>query len=423
MKWFCLVLTCAVCGALLGGTATAQEDPFGPLEFTLKLEAETSDNRDSAPDGFEEDNTDFYISPRIEALYDWERSFLDFYYEPTYRYRTDASRFQNDTEFYHDLNLHLRHELTPRLTVELREHYNYTDDPLVEEAGQTLRRDSSFSINRVSGTAILDVAPRLRASVSGYNRIKQYEEEAFDILDEESSGASLSFMQLLSRTLIAVAEVKYDMYEYESDTLGEGILADTLSFDRGSAVTAAGVGFDSEFAENCQASVRVGATTVEFEDDAIDSESAPYGLARIRLASTPATRFNGSILHTQRDSDVFPFAAQKYTDLTAGVEIDTTERVTFEVSGTYRLSEYDVDQLPSAARAIFEEEALRQSLISEIATERTGDEEVVILRTGVAIRIQENTLLRLRYQMEDEDSDVSTSYTRNSGRITLVQSF
>jgi hypothetical protein len=421
MTRFGKVLLALVCVLLCGSVAVwAQGDVTGPLQLTLKLEAETTDNRDSAPDGFEEDNTDFFITPRLEALYDWDRTLLDFFYEPTLRYRTDAGRTQNDTQFYHDLSLHLRHELTPRLSVMGRGEYDYTDDPSVEEGGTTLRRDSSFAVLRLTGGGSVDLDRQTRATLTGSYRDKSYEETAFEVLDEDSFHVTFNLLRRLSRTLILVGEAKFNQYNYDSDDIVVSLVPGALTFDRGNTVTAVGGGIESQFAENCRGTLRVGVLQQEFDDDTIDSETAPYVNGRLILSSVPSTRLNASVTHTRRDSDVFPFAAQQYTDLSAGVEVDTTERVTLEFSGTYRLSEYKTEDLPSAARALLASSAV---FAGEGATGADGDETVLIGEAGVALTLSDDMLLKVKVRVEDEDSDISTSYARNSARVSLIKSF
>jgi len=423
MRKSIIVSAVAWCALLSSGSSPlAQDDITGPLEFSLKLEVEFTDNRDAAPDGLEEDNTDLMIKPRIGAMFDGDRTVLNFYYEPTYRYRTDPSPTQNDDDFLHDLAIRLRHAVTPRCILKVSEFFNLTDDPSVAAAGTTLRRDSSFTINRVEAGLTYDINRQSKIEVDGNHKIKSYDEDVLDYLDEERASGSLRLFQKASRTMIVVGEVKAESFEYEDMVLGEQFLVGAASLDRGFTSLAAGVGVDSEFRNNCRASGRVGYIQLEYENDGIDSEGAPYVSGRLEVASVPSTRFTAAVTHTLRDADVFPFASQSYTDLHAGVEVDTTARVTVGLSATYRMGDYSADQLPSGRRQITAVNAVLEPFGGAIE-DPDGDETTITVKGSVVLELSEDTVLKGSQQYEDEDSDVSTSFTRNATSIFLVRSF
>lgn len=424
MRKSTVVLALAWCNLLSSGISPlAQDDMTGPLEFSLKLEVAFTDNRDAAPDGLEEDNTDLMIKPRIGARLDGDRTVLNLYYEPTYRYRTDPARTQNDDDFLHDLGIHLRHAVTPRCILKVSEFFNLTDNPSVAAAGTTLQRDSSFTINRVEAGLTYDIDRQSKVEVDGKHRIKSYDEGALDYLDEESASGTLRLLQKASRTMIVVGEVKAESFEYEDTVVGERFLVRAATLDRGFTSLAAGVGVDSEFRNNCRASARVGYIQLEYEDDGIDSEGAPYVSGQLRVASVPSTRFTAAVTHTLRDADVFPFASQSYTDLHAGVEVDTTEKVTVGLSATYRMGDYSADQLPSGIREQATINAVLEPFGGAAIEDLDGDETVITVKGSVALELSEDTVLKVSQQYEDEDSDVSTSFTRNETSIFLVRSF
>lgn len=426
VKKSALILSCCVVlGCLLIPVryVLAQGDAAGPLDFSIKLELESTDNRDSAPDGLEESNTDFMVKPRVDAIFEMERAFLDFYYEPTLRFRSDARVDQNDEEFLHDLGINLRHSLTPRLTLKLGENFNVTDDPSIEEGGTTLRRDSSFTMNRVTGAVTYDISRMARIEASAQHRTKSYDESELEYLDEESSAGGFAVYRAISRTVTILGEVRMEDFAYEDTLVGENMLTGGGSLDRGFSSASYGVGLENEFRSNCRASLRAGITQFEYEDDTIDSESSPYFEGLLSLAAVPSTRFTASVTHRLRDSDVFPFASQKYTDVSAGIEVDASEKVTFDVSAVHRLSEYEEDSLPAGRRA-------QLAAVNEVLTiyggsinRPSGDETAVIVTAGVTFDISDNTTLKFAQQFEDEDSDVSTSFSRNATRASLVRSF
>lgn len=418
------IIGMVACCALLGtaGNLSAQaEDPMGPFDLSLKLEAATTDNRDSLPN--EESNTDFLVSPRIAAIFEMDRSYLDFYYEPTLRYRTDPRENQNDEEFLHDLGIHLEHSVTPRLTLRVTEDYTYTDDPSVETAGGTLRRDSSFSLNRVEGLLAYDINRQSRVEVDARHRLKTYDESELSFLDEESVSAGARAARQVSRTVSLSLEARAEEFSYEYDDLSVGARPGT-TLDRGFTAMSAGVGIENEFQANCRASLRVGVKSLDYEDEDIDSESAPYAVAILQLSAVPSTRFTASARHELRDSDVALFSSQEYTSVYAGLEVDASERVTFDVSGTYRMGDYDADKLPSGLRTTGLPAGTGTATPGGVAVRALeGDETAVILKAGVGWEVSDKTRVKLAHMFEDEDSDVSVSFTRNETTLSLVRQF
>ena len=120
-----------------------------PVNFSVETRGEYTDNRDAVATG-EESNFDFYLSPRIDVYLDFERTFVNLYYVPTFRYRTDPAPTQNDSEFFHDFGLNLDSQVSPNTALRLHEKFDYNDDPSVEDGGFTVREDRTYIMNRVT---------------------------------------------------------------------------------------------------------------------------------------------------------------------------------------------------------------------------------------------------------------------------------
>jgi hypothetical protein len=415
--WFVAALGC-VCGWLLvhAGTVAAQEErqaPARPLKFTVKAQAEYTDNRDSAPDGLEESTVDFYLRPRADLLLDWQRTFLDLYYELSLRYREDPSRFQSEDEYWHDLGVQFRHAVSDRLTLRAHERFQITDDPSVQEGGTTLRRDASFTINTLEAGLRFDASTTCNVDVNGMHRIKQYDEDVFDVLDEESLEGRATVYQGLSRTLGVFAEVGGQDFTYENKEVA----------DRDFTSVFGAVGFESLFRNFCRASLRVGLRSFEYGDSTLASDDEPYVAALLKVAGNPSSRLFASAKYGMRDSDVFPFASQTETELHARWELDATERLMLELGATYRIGEYDADTLPSAWRARFGTANQVLQFINNQATRTQGDENRLMAWVKAALKVGESTTIEGRVLVEDVESDVSTSFTRNAVSVGVAQSF
>jgi len=378
------------------GTATGEQDT-DPMKFSVSVIGAYTDNRDSS--AIAESTFDFYFQPRIDAVSRWANSSSAvFYYAPAFRFRSDPSIYQNENQLFHDLGLEIRHGLSDLVSVNLSEHFNYTDDPSVQQNGATLRSDASFILNTVSAGLAFQFNPRASLTVSGNNMIKRYSEaEVAKDSDEDSVGGAMSLWGQVSKQVALLAEARITDYSYES----------SLNLQRGVTTVSVGVGLDSYFSPNFQAGIHGGLQTAEYEDPTLDSASDPYGNLGFVITPVPTTRFKGNLSYALRNSDVYPFASQKITAFTGGLEWDAVpSTLTLSLAGTVQSGEYSADALPGS-------EALYP----------TGNRDAVVVTGQAVFKIDTATSVALIQSYEDVSSDVSESFTKNSTSLALSRSF
>jgi len=150
-----------------------------------------------------------------------------------------------------------------------------------------------------------------------------------------------------------------------------------------------------------QGGVDLGISSVEYDDGSLDSEVFPYVSIDGRVSPSPSTRITGRVGHGVRDSDVYPFASQEYTEFKGSVEVDASASVTVGLNATYRLSEYDEDALPAAGVGL--------------AAATSGDEDTIVVQAEASLKVADNARVKATYRVEDVESDVETSYTKNTG--------
>jgi len=192
---------------------------------------------------------------------------------------------------------------------------------------------------------------------------------------------------------------------------GVGSLA-TRSFEevfdikRDFDTTTAAVGLEKVFNPELRAGMRAGAQVVSYDDDALDSETFPYGELEVRYSPSPGARVTGAVSHGVRDADVFPFATQEYTEFKARGEFEPAPSVTIGVAGTYRMSDYEDESLPELGVA--------EPLATVVPT---GDETTVVLRADVTVDVMTHSRIRVAQVFEDVDSDVEVSFTKNTSTV------
>ena len=395
-------LVLVVCGlVLLAGTfafGESKETDF--LRFSVQVRVDSTDNRDSVPVN-EESNIDIYLRPMMEAGFDWDQTMLDFFYAPAYRYRTDPSRIQNDSEFQHDLGAHLRHSLTRRMTVRVVESFTFTDDPKVSEGGTTLRRDESYLLNNVEAGLTYGFTRRSNIDVYGRHNTKQYSEaDVADISDEDSFVVGATGRRQFGRTVDGLCTVSFSDYGYQHPFM----------IERDFTSLYVGVGVEKIFNPQLRGGIKGGMQMIDYDDAGLGSEESPYAQAWVKTSSKPATRYEASVTHGIRDADAYPFAAQKYTDVRGRVEHDVSTKVTLAGSGTYRVGDYDDTAPTSAGTGTFFSRA-------------GGDETTIVAQGEVAYRLGKESVLRLTQQYQDVDSDVDTSFDRNTTSLSLTKQF
>ena len=368
-----------------------------PVTLSIRVGAEYTDNRDSLPD--KDDNTDFNIAPRIDAFLRGERLTLNFFYEPIYRYRTDPSPIQNESELHHDVGLNVDVQAAPRLVFFGRERFNVTDDPAIVEEGTTYRRDSSYTMNRAELGARWMVGKLGRLSASGRHRIKMYEERLVAReSDEDRWVAEMSYWQQLSPTLGMSLTGSYEEFDFRS----------RLGLQRGFSAVSGGASLEKALGAGVRAAVWAGYKELTYDDSALGRDSAPYANALLRFETHPGLRVFVRGGYTLRESGVYPYVSQTHASVGLDGQWDLSARWTLDVGGVLRQSDYDADAVPTGIAG---------------SAYRGGEEDAIVLWGAATFAFNETTSLMLRQQHENVDSDVGATFKRNATRLELSKKF
>lgn len=400
-------------GVLACNVSVAQMDAQKgePFRFSLSIAGETTDNRDSSVNGV--DNTDLFITPRIDAVSDTDRTIFNFFYEPSYRYRTEPYASQTADEFQHDVGVKLAHEFNEASSGYINERYVLTDDPSATVANTTFRRDSSYYLNNVEAGGKMLMGERAYVGLDLSHLIRRYDEQAVardadvDMLD-----GSLTFGRTMTEKVAVFLMAGASQVDYDK---AEGI-------DRGFTSVNGGAGISKDFTAQVQGAVRVGVKSLEYSDSSLSSDSAPFVQASLESSMSAQTVLGFVARYGQRDSDIYPFASQESSEFTAKVDWKGTEKLRFLVWANYRLGTYDGDTIPDSA--------LRQAgvatpeaLMSMYGLDADGDQTVITAGITATFALDDNMSIALGQTYEDVDSDVSTSFTRNATRLTLKRKF
>lgn len=380
-------------------TSGAMEPDTDPVKLSVTLMGDYTDNRDSS--AIAESTFNFYFQARIDAVASWAADgSAVFYYAPTYRYQTDPSVYQNKNQLLHALGLDLRHGVSDTLKLRLLEAFNYTDDPSVQQFGETLRSDASFILNTLEAGVTYVFSRRSNIDLYGRNMIKRYsEQDVAKDSDEDSVGGGATLWGQVNKEVALLAEAQMTDYSYES----------SLGLERGFSSTAGGVGLEGRFSPNFGMGVRAGLQVVEYDDSSLESDTVPYGSVDAMVSPMPATRFTAGVSYMIRKSDVYPFASQKSTDVTAGLEWDAVpSRLMVALSGTYRQGEYTAESIPASSSAV---------------GSSSGNRDAVLGTLQATFKVDNATSVRLAQSYEDVSSDVNDSFTKNTTTLAVSRVF
>jgi hypothetical protein len=330
---------------------------------------------------------------------------LVFYYVPSYRYRTEPSDIQNESELQHDLGLVGKATVVPdRFQMRASERFNLTDDPEVVEGGTTLRRDSSFMLNRAELGGLLMFDTRTQLDLRGQHSIKMYDEKSVADENDETSmdGRLLLYREMVSGKLGVMLTGEYQTFDYES----------SRDLDRGFGSTAGGLGLEMRPGKYLRGTVYAGYMQLDYQDSEMGSASAPYANILIRLAPHDMTEARVTASYMLRNADVYPFASQEETAVGVGLTWRPEVSWTVDAGCDYRHGSYDSDSAPVS------------SSDPTYVVPAGGDEDRIVLQGSVKYTFaSESTSIKLGQTYEDSDSDVSYSFTRNATRLEFNKGF
>ena len=406
------VTGCFLMLALVTGVKAAT-DATGPLKFSLRTSVDYTDNRDSTPDSIKEYDTYIYVSPRVDAVMDWGDSMLDFYYMPSYRYRSNPSDFQDTNKLLQDLGIDGRYDVNDRLSLRMKEAFKYADDPTLTSGGVNVTRDGMYIINNLGAGASVDVSPQSRFDLDVLWHLKNYDESAFKYLEEDSINGDLAFRHSLSRTMVAVAQVKALKFNYGDVEAIPETTPVVANSDRDFSTMGGGVGLENQFRKDSKLSVYAGYTYMDFDEAKIDSVNAPYASIILDHNLNKETRLSASARYGLRNTDVRTYAAQAYSDVRADIAIDVSEDITVGAGGIYRYSDYDKDYLTPAGATYFADNGIDAN-----GTEKTG-----IGYANISYKMTPDSVISLLYRYTKDDSDVSNDFDKNEGILSFIQNF
>ncbi len=378
--------------SLMAGTKGIAQDQDlgaptdGPWLFSARLGGEYSDNRDGVENN-KESNFDIYVEPRVDYRFrDGNRTILDLSVLPMVKWHSNLrdnsqGNSQNDAEVFGTAMAELMHQLTPRLLLSIGDAITYNDDPEISNGGGNVRSSNSHIWNNAHAGLDYDLTEKLAGGVKASYALKRYTESAVaDIEDEDifEGEANLKYKMGSGYKLIGTAGAS--QFKNES-----------IVYNRGSTVLAAGAGLEKTFTPDLIGKVMGGYQHATYEDDAFDSIDTPNGSAELTMRAASATRFRVGASYGFYAPYVRPYSIQTMTAVNAGVDHDVlSKRLTVSLNGQYSNGHYKEENAAPG-----------------------GDDTLMMAGVRADYRLNRNWSLNGGYTLENWDSDVRESFTRN----------
>lgn len=385
MKKIIGLLVVGVLGA--GYLAMAQQDVAKPWGASVTAGAQYTDNRDGA-DQNKENNVDFFIEPRGDVYWrDGERTVLDFFLAPMAKFHSNPREEadgnpQNDAEMFGSVGIDLMHQVAPRLGIKVGDTLIYNDDPAIDAGGVNVRESASHVLNTAYGEVTGELTPKVGAGVGVNSVIKRYSEESVaNEQDESILGTEAKVGYLMGSGYKVFGVAGYSVFDNES-----------IDRERGSQVSAAGVGIEKIFNPDVRGTVIGGYQSASYADDTLDDVDTANGKLELVFRAQSATRFRVGATYGFFAPYVEPYSLQTLASVQGSVEHDVLpERLTVALRGQYSNGEYESEgeKLPG------------------------GSDNLALGGLSATYRINRNWSLGAGYTYENWDSDIRESFSRN----------
>jgi len=328
-------------------SAVASEGGTKPWSISAGLRGFYDDNIYTAPKASVRkiESFGFEISPSVEYVASFEQTTISAGYGYTGRYFEKDSHWDQSHRFTGDL----KHNFSPRLTLEVGERFMVAQEPSELLGGQPLRTKGDNVSNDAHIGLTIELAPRLSAVVGYRNGLYDYSDANYKgVLNRTEHLPSLNLRYQILPSTVGVLGYQYGITDYDSNLLipGTGI----KSSDRDNTSHYAFGGVDHSFSSQLSGSVRVGAQITDYVNApagaAVQSKTSPYADASLKYAYAPGGAFQVGVRHQLNPTDIAVDSTggivqdQESTAVYASVTHDITAKLKGRITAQYQNSEF-----------------------------------------------------------------------------------
>ncbi|WP_160300786.1 outer membrane beta-barrel protein [Kiritimatiella glycovorans] len=274
-------------------------------------------------------NESFTLSTRMGT----DRTDFYLHYRPTYRYSPEKD---DDQQLFHEFSGQVNHSISPRTMLRLSDTFQYKEQPERVVSGRNT--ESTYYRNKVNLSADHALHYNSRLNLSVGNEILRYDEDLLSDrhdMDKYRIGGSLS-RQIVPNKTVGFVNASFQRAEYVGANRNAG--TDTMLMT---------LGMSHVFNPDLTMEGYLGASQTEFENNVRgDDYLAPYARAKVYYQFSPRTTVHaGAGYSFNEESTEFTYASSLRQDYALGVKHELTGKLTFDLTGSYYIDEYESEFL------------------------------------------------------------------------------
>ena len=326
----------------------------------------------------------FKIEVEPEFIYNLtlDQTYVGVRYRPTFVWWSD--REPDNTDLHHNLNLDFVHNISPRLTLSVKDAFLYANEPQLMDRGVIIAVAEDYIYNLANADLTYQMAPKTRLTAGGRYTLLRYSNDLQNKAnDYDIYSGGLSIRHDVTAATAAIGEYRAESISYDQ-------------VDRGSLSHYVGAGFESSLNPNLVASLRGGVQFKEFESDALDSRTSPYVDGSLTYLPQPDTRVTVGAGYSMFEADIYPFANQDRLLAYASVGHDVTARLSLFLTGSYQISDYSGDQS-----------------IDQKVQSKDGTEDVAQFTARASYKVNNRNWIEANYEFINLSSDFRDEFDRN----------
>lgn len=321
-----------------------------------------------------------------------DRSDLELYWQPEFRYRFDADP---EAITYQDLYAQLNHAVSQRAFATLSDRFRYQEKDGRSDLGRT--QDQNYLENNLMGSVDLTINAKSYVRVGGGYEFRTWDDDAYgewdgtvgsgNNYDQYRANGSV-VRELAKDTTSGMVGVNYMDHEYDG---ARGGFNSTTIYG----------GVEHGFSPNLKGTAQLGYSFSSVESSTgtvstiTEDTSSPFFEAGLDYQAAERTSINGSVGYSLSQSQNSLYNASDSFDAKLGVKHDLTGKVSLSSALSYIFSMYD-SQYTSFGYPDAEEDYIRLSIRGSYEITRNHFVDV-----------------GYEYTYRDSDSAALNEYTRN----------
>lgn len=326
---------------------------------------------------------------QVELLLDTKQgnTYYGLRYSPSYHWYED--RPEDDDDWYHQWDLILEHDFSPRTSAQLKHTLRYTEESELVEDDVTFRNNNDFLYNAVVGYWTTQLRPDT-TSVRVNGRFTDFSYEEDDVAefnDYQEYGGGLDLIQNLSAVASIALNASYRELDYETDFRDAEVWRIATTYSR-------------QLNPNLQTTLALGWEQQNSDDPVSEDVDSPFADISIVLLPGSSTRLTLGGGYGIKKSPVNIFSSQERAWVFGRLNQELSAAIDFMLQGTFSTGEFDED----SATSLFDP-----------AVNSDGSEDTVQLLMALTYELNVRNSLELSWRYTELDSDVrpDSDYDRN----------